>query len=191
MRSTYRDLTLLARTYRTDSLNPKGPVKIIKKYKDVFEIIPLDKRKQSVQTGKDQIRSVKEILSRKELFIDDNKSRMRGFLIELNRKFTLAMSCLVLFFIGAPLGAIIRKGGLGLPVVMSVLFFLLYHIISTIGEKSVKEGTLTPFVGMWIAIFSLTPLGIFLTYKATVDSALFDLDFYKRLIKRLFAKNRD
>ena len=124
------------------------------------------------------------------MFIDDNYLRIRGFLIELNRKFTLAVSCLVLFFIGAPLGAIIRKGGLGLPVVMSVLFFLLYHIISTIGEKSVKEGTLTPFIGMWIAIFTLTPLGIFLTYKATVDSALFDLDFYKRWFKRLLAKNQ-
>ncbi|NQV75209.1 MAG: YjgP/YjgQ family permease [Bacteroidetes bacterium] len=190
LRSTYRDLTLLARTYRTDSLNPKGPVKVIKKYKDVLEIIPIDKRIRSVQTAKDQIRSIKDILSRKELFIDDNDLRMRGFLIELNRKFTLAISCLVLFFIGAPLGAIIRKGGLGLPVVMSVLFFLLYHIISTIGEKSVKEGTLTPFIGMWIAIFTLTPLGIFLTYKATVDSALFDLYFYKRWFKRLFAKNQ-
>ena len=189
LRSTYRDLTLLARTYRTDSLNPKVPVVVMKKYKDVLEIVPADKRIRSVQTAKDQIRSIKEILSRKELFIDDNNLRLRGFLIELNRKFTLAISCLVLFFIGAPLGAIIRKGGLGLPVVMSVLFFLLYHIISTIGEKSVKEGTLTPFIGMWIAIFTLTPLGIFLTYKATVDSALFDLDFYKRRVKRLFAKN--
>ena len=189
LRSTYRDLTLLARTYRTDSLNPKVPVVVMKKYKNVLEIVPADKRIRSVQTAKDQIRSIKEILSRKELFIDDNNLRLRGFLIELNRKFTLAISCLVLFFIGAPLGAIIRKGGLGLPVVMSVLFFLLYHIISTIGEKSVKEGTLTPFIGMWIAIFTLTPLGIFLTYKATVDSALFDLDFYKRWVKRLFAKN--
>lgn len=191
LRSTYRDLTLLARTYRTDSLNPKQPVKIIKKYRDVLEIIPIDRRIQSIQTAKDQIRSIKDILSRKELFIDDNEIRMRGFLIELNRKFTMAMSCLVLFFIGAPLGAIIRKGGLGLPVVMSVLFFLLYHIISTIGEKSVKEGTLTPFLGMWIAIFALTPLGIFLTYKATVDSALFDLDFYKRWFKRLFTRSRE
>lgn len=191
LRSTYRDLTLLARTYRTDSLNPKVPVKIIKKYRDVLEIIPVERKTQSIQTAKDQIRSIKDILSRKELFIDDNEIRMRGFLIELNRKFTLAMSCLVLFFIGAPLGAIIRKGGLGLPVVMSVLFFLLYHIISTIGEKSVKEGTLTPFIGMWIAIFALTPLGIFLTYKATVDSALFDLDFYKRWFKRLITKNKD
>ena len=72
LRSTYRDLTLLARTYRTDSLNPKASVKVIKKYKDVLEIIPIDSRIRSVQTAKDQIRSIKDILSRKELFIDDN-----------------------------------------------------------------------------------------------------------------------
>ena len=186
--STYKDLTLLAKTYRTDSLNPKSPVKLLKEYKNVLELIPKDKQIQSVQSGKDQIRTVKDVLNRKELYTVDNKVRIRGFLIELNRKFTLAVSCMVLFFIGAPLGAIIRKGGLGLPVVMSVLFFLLYHIISTIGEKSVKEGSLSPFVGMWIAIFTLAPLGAFLTYKATADSVLFDLDYYKRWFGRLFSR---
>ena len=186
LRSTYIDLTLFSRLYRTDSLSPKTPVVPLKKYKDVLQLIPPDKRLVALNSAKDQIRSVREILSRKELFMADNEVRLRGFLIELNRKFTLAMSCLVLFFIGAPLGAIIRKGGLGLPVVMSVLFFLLYHIISTIGEKSVKEGTLSPMLGMWIAIFSLSPLGAFLTYKATVDSVLFDLDYYKRWFRRLF-----
>jgi lipopolysaccharide export system permease protein len=188
LRSTYRDLSMLARTYRTDSLNPKAPTVFLKKYKNVLDLIPIDKRLISIQTAKEQVRSIKEVLSRKELFIEDNKARMRGFLVELNRKFTLAISCLVLFFIGAPLGAIIRKGGLGLPVVMSVMFFLVFHIISTIGEKSAKEGSLTPFLGMWMAIFTLSPLGVFLTYKATVDSALFDLDFYKRWFKQLFVK---
>ena len=191
LRSTYIDLTLFSRLYRTDSLSPKTPVVPLKKYKDVLQLIPPDKRLVALNSAKDQIRSVREILSRKELFMADNEVRLRGFLIELNRKFTLAMSCLVLFFIGAPLGAIIRKGGLGLPVVMSVLFFLLYHIISTIGEKSVKEGTLSPMLGMWIAIFSLSPLGAFLTYKATVDSVLFDLDYYKRWFKRLFNRSED
>jgi lipopolysaccharide export system permease protein len=188
LRSTYRDLSILARTYRTDSLNPKSPTIFLKKYKNVLELIPDDKKLMAIQTAKDQVRSVKEVISRKELFIDDNKIRISGFLVELNRKFTLALSCLVLFFIGAPLGAIIRKGGLGMPVVTAVLFFLLFHIISTIGEKSAKEGTLTPFIGMWLAIFALTPLGIFLTYKATVDSALFDIDIYKRWFKQFFVK---
>jgi len=191
IRSTYKDLALLARTYRTDSLSSKSQVKLLKKYKDVIELIPADKQLQTLQSSKDQIRTIKDVLNRKELFTADNIGRIRGFLIEINRKFTLAVSCMVLFFIGAPLGAIIRKGGLGLPVVMSVLFFLLYHIISTIGEKSVKEGSLSPALGMWIAIFTLAPLGAFLTYKATADSVLFDLDYYKRWVVRLFSKKED
>jgi len=162
----------------------------MKAYRNVLELIPADKKIQSLQTARDQIRSIKDVLNSKELYEMDNQSRLRGFLIELNRKFTMAVSCLVLFFIGAPLGAIIRKGGLGLPVVMSVLFFLIYHIISTIGEKSVKEGSLSPILGMWIAIICLSPLGIFLTYKATVDSVLFDLELYKRWFKYVFSKRQ-
>jgi lipopolysaccharide export system permease protein len=186
--SAYADLTLISKNYRLDTINKKLSAKPMNAYKNVLNLIPVDKRIQSLQTAKDQIRSVKDVLIRKELFEKDNDMRLRGFLIELNRKFTIAFSCLVLFFIGAPLGAIIRKGGLGLPVVMSVLFFLIYHIISTIGEKSVKEGSLSPFLGMWIAIICLSPLGIFLTYKATVDSVLFDLEIYKRWFKRIFSK---
>ncbi len=188
LRSLYNDLAQLARTYRTDSLSPKIPVKVLKSYKNVLELIPEEQRIPAITSAKDQLRTIKDVISRKELYTMDNNVRLRGFFIELNRKFTLAVSCLILFFIGAPLGAIIRKGGLGLPVVMSVLFFLLYHIISTIGEKSAKEGTLSPAMGMWIAIIVLAPLGAFLTYKATVDSVLFDLDFYKRWIIRLFKR---
>jgi lipopolysaccharide export system permease protein len=188
LRSTYRELTLLAKTYRVDTLGPTGPLRLMKPYKDVLELIPDLKKLQSVQSAKDQIRTVKDIIGRKHVYTEDNNARIRGFLIEINRKFTLAVSCLVLFFIGAPLGAIIRKGGLGLPVVMSVLFFLIYHIISTIGEKSVKQGSLSPSIGMWVAIFTLAPLGAFLTYKATADSALFDIDYYKRWFKNLFKK---
>jgi len=191
LRSAYADLSQISKNYRLDTLSKKLPAKPMQSYKNVLNLIPADKRIPSLQTAKDQIRSVKDVLIRKELFEKDNDSRLRGFLIELNRKFTIAFSCLVLFFIGAPLGAIIRKGGLGLPVVMSVLFFLIYHIISTIGEKSVKEGSLSPFLGMWIAIICLSPLGIFLTYKATVDSVLFDLEIYKRWFKRLFSKKDD
>jgi len=188
LRSAYADLAQIAKAYRLDTINKKTPAKPLKAYKDVLDLIPKDRKIQSLQTAKDQIRSVKDVLNRKQLYEMDNEVRLRGFLIELNRKFTMAVSCLVLFFIGAPLGAIIRKGGLGLPVVMSVLFFLIYHIISTIGEKSVKEGSLSPFLGMWVAIICLSPLGVFLTYKATVDSVLFDLDIYKRWFKRIFSK---
>lgn len=102
--------------------------------------------------------------------------------IEWHRKFTLSVACLVLFFVGAPLGAIIRKGGLGMPVVVSVLFFLVWHITSITGEKLVKQSELEPIMGMWLATAMLTPIGIFLTYKATTDSVLLDATFYKTLL---------
>lgn len=108
--------------------------------------------------------------------------------IELYRKFTLSFACLVLFFIGAPLGAIIKKGGLGLPIVVSTVIFIFFHIISISMEKTVKEGGADPFWGMWTPTLIFLPIGLFLTIKATTDSALFDIDSYtgpfKRLIKR-------
>ena len=105
--------------------------------------------------------------------------------IEWHRKFTLSIACLVLFFIGAPLGAIIRKGGLGMPVVVSVIFFLFYHIISITGEKLVKNLEIEPVLGMWIATIILTPIGAYLTYKATTDSMVLDSTFYTKLIDNL------
>lgn len=101
--------------------------------------------------------------------------------IEWHRKFTLSIACIVLFFIGAPLGAIIRKGGLGMPVVISVLFFMIFHVLSITGEKLVKESSLEAYQGMWLATFCLLPVGIFLTYKATSDSPIMEMDTYRKI----------
>jgi len=105
--------------------------------------------------------------------------------IEWHKKFTLSVACIVLFFIGAPLGAIIRKGGLGMPVVFSILIFILYHIVSMSGMKMVKEGALPSYIGMWLSTAILVPIGIFLTYKATTDSVLLDSTFYNTITKQL------
>jgi lipopolysaccharide export system permease protein len=110
--------------------------------------------------------------------------------IEFHKKFTLAFACLVLFFIGAPLGAIIKKGGLGMPVVVSVCFFLIFYVLSIVGEKSAKESAMTPFQGAWLASMVLLPIGIFLTYKATRDSVLFDMDSYKSFFKKIFSSKK-
>jgi lipopolysaccharide export system permease protein len=91
----------------------------------------------------------------------------------------------VLFFIGAPLGSIIRKGGLGMPLVVAIIFFLLFHLLSMFGEKFVKQGILTPLVGTWLPVIVLTPVGIFLTYKATHDSQLFNKEFYYRFFRNI------
>lgn len=97
---------------------------------------------------------------------------------EWHRKLTLPVSILIFFLIGAPLGAIIRKGGLGMPIVISVAFFVIYYIISISGEKFAKEGTWSSLLGMWISAFILTPLAIYLSHKANNDSALLDIDWY-------------
>ena len=119
--------------------------------------------------------------------INDNINR---YYIEWHKKFTLSFACLILFFIGAPMGAIIRKGGLGMPLVVSVFFFLIFHILTITGEKFAKESVVTPFQGAWFASFVLLPLGVFLTYKATQDSALFDIEVYTAPIKKLFSRKK-
>ncbi len=121
--------------------------------------------------------------------IENNRASITRHMIEWHKKFTLSFACLVLFFIGAPLGAIIRKGGMGMPVVISVIFFIFFHVISITGEKSAKEGVIPPYAGMWLASAVLLPIGIFLTYKASTDSALFDVDAYIRPLKKLFRRN--
>ena len=95
------------------------------------------------------------------------------------------MACLVLFMIGAPLGSIIRKGGLGSPLIFSIVFFMLFYFSNTSGEKSAKEGSMTPFAGMWLATFILLPIGLFLTYKAMRDSQLFNKEVYQRFFKKI------
>lgn len=99
--------------------------------------------------------------------------------IESYRKFTLSLACLLFFFVGAPLGAIIRKGGLGTPVIISIFFFIIYYIIDTIGKRLARNGSITPFEGTIVSTLVLLPIGIFLMRKSTQDSALFNLDSYR------------
>jgi lipopolysaccharide export system permease protein len=115
-----------------------------------------------------------------------NRQRdLRLHKIEWHKKITLPIACLVLFLIGAPLGSIIRKGGLGLPMVVAVIFFMFFYFLNTVGEKFVKENVLTSFSGMWLATMVLVPMGIFLIYKAMHDSQLLNKEFYFRFRRRL------
>ena len=108
--------------------------------------------------------------------------------IEWHRKFTLSIACLIFFFIGAPLGAIIRKGGLGMPVVISVLFFIVYYIIDTFGYNVSKKEVWPPHFGIWLSSVVLFPIGVFLTYKAASDSAILNSDAYTIFFQKLFKK---
>jgi lipopolysaccharide export system permease protein len=96
----------------------------------------------------------------------------------------MAVACIVLFLIGAPLGSIIRKGGIGTPLVFAVVFFVLFFLINNFGKKFVKEDVLPPVIGMWLATLILLPVGLFLVYKAMHDSQLFNKEFYFRLLRK-------
>lgn len=114
--------------------------------------------------------------------------QIRRHQIEWWNKIVQSLACLVFFFIGAPLGAIIRKGGLGLPVVISVFIFIIYYILDTSGAKLAREGEITVWFGRWLSTLVLAPLGTFFTIKANNDSTVFNLDAYKAFFRWLFAK---
>jgi len=120
--------------------------------------------------------------------LDAKMRTITRYTIEWHRKFTLSIACFILFLIGAPFGAIVRKGGLGLPIVVSIVFFIIFHVISITGEKFAKENVIAPAEGMWIAPLVLLPVGLILIYKATHDSALFDIDAYVNVFRRLKRK---
>ena len=110
---------------------------------------------------------------------------IKKYEVEWNKKLTLPFACLVFFFIGAPLGAIIRKGGLGTPAVISIFFFVIYYVISISGQKLVEEGVVGTFAGMWAASYILLPIGIFLTYKATTDAVILNIDRYLSFFRKI------
>ncbi len=108
------------------------------------------------------------------------KRALRLHKIEWHNKISLSVACLVLFLIGAPLGSIIRKGGFGTPMIFAIVFFMVFYFLSNTGRKFAKEGSMTPFTGMWLATFVLVPIGIFLVVKAMNDSQLFNKESYFR-----------
>jgi len=125
------------------------------------------------------------------IMLEDAKRYIRKHEIELYRKFTLAFACLIFFFIGAPLGTIIRKGGLGAPVVISVILFIIYYIIDNTGYKMAREALWPCWAGMWLSSFVLLPTGIFLTYKAATDSPLFNPEAWTIKMKKFFIRIRN
>ena len=120
----------------------------------------------------------------------EQQKNLRRHQIEWQRKISLSFACLVMFLIGAPLGSIIRKGGLGSPLIFAIVFFMVFYFSSTTGEKFAKEGSMDPFVGMWLSTFILLPIGIFLIYKAMHDSTLFNKEYYYRILGKIMRKRK-
>jgi lipopolysaccharide export system permease protein len=153
------------------------------------QLTKLEKRR-AISLAINFARSNKSVTASNVGTADWKLSRLRRYQIEIQRKFTYSILCLIFFFVGAPLGAIIRKGGLGMPVIVSILIFLIYYVISMMGEKFVRESILPPFAGMWISTFLLVPMSIWLTYKAANDSVIMNIETYFIWFKKLTQRVR-
>lgn len=149
------------------------------------QVVPDSERNGILDIAMGQANSVKTTLESDAAQYDAGRHELRLHLIEWHRKFSLSLACLVLFLIGAPLGSIIRKGGIGTPLIFAVAFFVVFFLLNNFGEKFVKQDVLRPFAGMWLATFILFPVGIFLVYKAMSDSQLFNQEYYYRFFRKL------
>jgi lipopolysaccharide export system permease protein len=150
----------------------------INNFDSLFNSYSLEQRHNYMRTAINYVMTTQYLVGSVTSNLDFVTKFLRRHEIELHRKFTLSFACLIFLFIGAPLGAIIRKGGLGMPAVISTLLFIVYYILSMTGEKFVRESVLTPFQGMWLSSWILVVAGIFLTYQATNDSAIMNIDTY-------------
>ncbi len=157
-------------------------------HKSITEL-PINIQKNIYSQTKSLVRNAKQLQEVSAQNKESNDTRISRYKIEWHRKFSVAYVSFILFFVGAPLGAIIRKGGMGMPVIVSIIIFLFYYVISIVGEKLVKQGEWEAHRGMWLASFILTPIAIFLSYKSNGDSKLFDFSISKIFFRiKLFRK---
>ena len=151
-----------------------------------FSRLSPDKRRSAVSYALQQVKQRAMDLDFKQMITSDGDRLIRQHQIEWVRKITLALTCLIFFFIGAPLGAIIRKGGLGLPVLISVLVFIVYYILDNSGYRMARGGMWAVWFGNALAPAVLVPMAVFFTYKATNDSVVFNVDLYTDIFRRFF-----
>ena len=192
VRQNQKDLKVYIRYTRYhDSARTKKQIEVAeekipnKKVKSFNDLIP-DSLKTIVRDqAAATVSSVRGIMEVNASSYDNQVDDIIQHKIEWHKKLSLSIACMVLFFIGAPLGSIIRKGGLGLPLVVALIFFMIFYLLNIFGEKFTKDHVLDPIIGMWLPVIILTPVGFFLTYKAMHDSQLFNKEFYYRLIKNI------
>ena len=151
----------------------------------MFDSLAIFEKRTVLVKAIQNIKDGNTILAGKNEMAHYEVKHIKQFEVEWNKKLTMSFACLVFFFIGAPLGAIIRKGGLGTPAVISIFFFVIYYVISLSGQKLVEEDVIGTFAGMWAASYILLPIGIFLTYKATTDSVIMNIETYLLFFKKI------
>lgn len=177
------DNYFFTRTYHTSALNTKH-----QSLKAFYATLNKGDFSRSIENAQNLVRNSSGFLDSVNEEISGLKYRRTDYQLGWHKKINISFACIVLFFVGASLGAIIRKGGMGLPVVVAVLFFLLYYIVNIIYERMVDEGIYNVVFGAWFPLALFLPLGIFLTYKAAKDSALFDITVYLEPIKKFFKR---
>lgn len=151
----------------------------------IINRLTLRKLHTQMQTALRIVRGNKQIVDERMVSYQTENFKVIRHEMEMHRKFTLPVACLLFFFIGAPLGAIIRKGGLGTPIVISILFFIFYYVIDTFGAKMAREDVWPVWSGMWLSTSVLAVIGAFLTYKSATDSALFKSEAYARVADKI------
>jgi lipopolysaccharide export system permease protein len=161
--------------------------KTVRKFdtKTLFDSLTVLEKKTTLAKAIENLKAENSILIEKNESQHYDIKAIRRYEVEWNKKLTMSFACLVFFFIGAPLGAIIRKGGLGTPAVISIFFFVIYYVISISGQKLVEEDVVGTFAGMWASSYILLPIGIFLTYKATSDSVILNIETYLIFFKKV------
>jgi lipopolysaccharide export system permease protein len=170
------------------ALNPTNTSRPKPTYFDaiaLFDSLPGYDKRTVVGKAMENLKEGSSYLTTTKESLEYEVRNIKKYEIELNKKLTLSFACIVFFFIGAPLGAIIRKGGLGTPAVISILFFVIWYVISLSGEKLVEADRVGTLAGMWAASYILLPVGIFLTYKASTDSVIMNIDTYSMFLKKI------
>ncbi|WP_240315540.1 LptF/LptG family permease [Aquimarina longa] len=152
---------------------------------DYFETIKKIQIYQIASSNVDAV--IRKLDSTRETLVNRQRA-LNKYEMSLHDKYALGISCILLFFVGAPLGAIIRKGGLGLPIVIGVGLFLTYHFVGIFAKNSAEEGGIPPFVGSWLSTFIIFPLSMFLTYRATRDRGLSNMNFFRTIIEIVTSK---
>lgn len=155
-----------------------------------YDSLSYDKFSQAIQNSLNVARAASSNVDAMHQSIENDNNTLSAYLVEWHKKIVVCFACIILFFIGAPLGAIIKKGGLGLPVVISVLFFLTYYILTELFMSMAYDRTMEVWLAMWLPLMIFLPISIFLTYKAARDSAMFDLTAYYIWFEKIFKRKK-
>ena len=182
-RSTYREYTV---TQRDSVKMTSGEIPAIINVDSLFQAYTLAEKEKALKSASDRLNTLTSDWKIKEMQMSDADKNIRRHQSTWHQRITLSLSCLIFFFIGAPLGAIIRKGGLGLPVVISVIIFVLYYIIDSGSTRVARSGEMNIILGTWMSTLVLAPIGAFFTYKSNKDSVVFNLEVYTGFFRWLF-----